>query len=450
MAKTINREAQIHARVDGKKVIITEASIRRDFQLADGEGVDYLPNTTIFEQLALMGCGKVYQKLTFDKPFFPPQWKFLIHTVLQCLSPKTTAWNEFSSTVAFTIICLATSQKFNFSKWIFDSTIRNLDNVSGKFFMYPRFVQVFLDKQVDGMSNHKRKYISPSHTKKIFRNMKMVGKGFSRRVTPLFPTMMVQSELGESSAIHIDPNHTPTLLQSSSSQPQKTHKPRKPTRKVTQVPQPSDHLEHVADEAVYKELGDSLVKAATTASSLEAEQDSGDINKTQSKAIPNEPSSQGPDSGGGPRCQEAMRDTTAQTMFKSVFKFSNDSLLARSRVESLDVESLGVDASKQERRIDAIDQDEDITLVHVQDDAEMFDVADLGELEALKSSKPKVKWIVIQEQEEPGKSTTTTISKQQSHDKGKGIMIEDLVKPKKKDKIMLDEEAAKRLQAEFV
>nr|GEX26360.1 hypothetical protein [Tanacetum cinerariifolium] len=55
VAKTINGEAQIHARVDGKKVIFFEASIRRDLQFAD-EGVDYLPNSTIFEQLASMGC----------------------------------------------------------------------------------------------------------------------------------------------------------------------------------------------------------------------------------------------------------------------------------------------------------------------------------------------------------------------------------------------------------
>nr|GEU38301.1 ribonuclease H-like domain-containing protein [Tanacetum cinerariifolium] len=50
------------------------------------------------------------------------------------------------------------------------------------------------------------------------------------------------------------------------------------------------------------------------------------------------------------------------------------------RVESSDnEESLGEDASKQERRIDDIDQDEDITLVNVQADAEMFDAdKDLG------------------------------------------------------------------------
>ncbi|GJT31422.1 hypothetical protein Tco_0911697 [Tanacetum coccineum] len=90
-------------------------------------------------------------------------------------------------------------------------------------------------------------------------------------------------------------HHTPTIIQPST-QLQKTQKPRKPKRKDTQVPQPSDPSENVADEAVYKELGDSLVRAATTASSLEAEQDSGNITKTRSKATPNETTS-----GGGPR-----------------------------------------------------------------------------------------------------------------------------------------------------
>ncbi|GKE01699.1 uncharacterized mitochondrial protein-like protein, partial [Tanacetum coccineum] len=40
------------------------------------------------------------------------------------------------------------------------------------------------------------------------------------------------------------------------------------------APQPSDPTRSVADEAVHKELGDSLVRDTTTASSLEAEQDS--------------------------------------------------------------------------------------------------------------------------------------------------------------------------------
>ncbi|GJU32718.1 hypothetical protein Tco_1176307 [Tanacetum coccineum] len=280
--KTVNGEVQLQALVDGKKIIVTEASVRRDLQLNDEEGTDCLPNATIFEELTRMGYEKLSQKLTFYKAFFSPQWKFLIHTILQCLSAKTTAWNEFSSTMASAIICLATNQKFNFSKYIFESMVKNLENVSGKFLMYPRFVQVFLEKQLEGMSNHKRIYVTPSHTKKIFRNMRRVGKGFSGRETPLFPTMMVQAqeEMGEGSANPTDPHHTPTIIQPSTSQPQKKQKPRKPKRKDTEVPQPSGPIDNVADEAVYKDMDDSLERAATTATSLDAEQDMGNINKT--------------------------------------------------------------------------------------------------------------------------------------------------------------------------
>nr|GFA55916.1 hypothetical protein [Tanacetum cinerariifolium] len=59
-------------------------------------------------------------------------------------------------------------------------------------------------------------------------------------------------------------------------------------------------MEHVADEAVHKELGDSLVRAATAAFNLRTEQDSGNIAKTQFKATANESSSQGTYSSGGP------------------------------------------------------------------------------------------------------------------------------------------------------
>ncbi|GKB59239.1 hypothetical protein Tco_0915425 [Tanacetum coccineum] len=160
-----------------------------------------------------------------------------------------------------------------------------------------------------------------------------------------------------------------------------------------------------------------------------------------------------------------MGDTIAQNRFENVSKHSNDSLLARgntlqsdedrlklkelmelSKVESSrDEEILGEDASKQGRRINVIDADEDITLVNVQDDAnkEMFDVDTLNvsttattviitteeitlaqALEALKTSKPKVKGIVLQEPE-PDKPL------------------------KKKDQLKLDEEITLKLQAEI-
>nr|GEV17536.1 ribonuclease H-like domain-containing protein [Tanacetum cinerariifolium] len=209
--KSINGEEQLHAKVDGKKVVISKASIRRDLHFGDKGGVDCLPNEVIFEQLTLMGM------------------------------------------------------------------VKHLDNVN-KFLMYLRFVQVFLNNQLEEMSNHTRIYVASCHTKKIFGNMKRVRKGFSGRVTHLFPTMMLQDqeEIGE-------------------------------------------------DEAVNEEMDDRLLRTATTASSLEAEQDSG--------------------------------DTIAQTRSENVSKFSNDPLLNRvidlettKITQALEIDSLKRRVKKLEKK----------------------------------------------------------------------------------------------------
>nr|GEU79242.1 reverse transcriptase domain-containing protein [Tanacetum cinerariifolium] len=114
---------RLQALVDRKKVVISEAVIRDVLQLDDAEGVDCLSNEEIFTGLARMGYEKPSTKLTFYKTFFLSQWK-----------------------------------KFNFSKYIFDSLVKNVDS-SSKFYTYPR-----------------------------------VGKGFSGVETPLFEGMLVVRE----------------------------------------------------------------------------------------------------------------------------------------------------------------------------------------------------------------------------------------------------------------
>ncbi|GJX16911.1 hypothetical protein Tco_0217743 [Tanacetum coccineum] len=235
------------------------------------------------------------------------------------------------------------------------------------------------------------------------------------------------------------------------------HPIRKPTRKDAQVPQPSDPIENVADEAVHKELGESLVRAATTASSLETKQDS----------------------GGGPRCQETIGDTTAQTRFESVSKHFNDSLLARgntlqsdedslklnelmalfslaARVESSNnEESLGEDASKQER-IDAINEVEKITLVNIHD----MDVSAGGDTFSAASVATNVSDATIVSAATNGSAATTTTTAtitnvddvtlaqalkemKNTKPKQKGVVLQEL------DQIRLDEEIALKLQAAF-
>ncbi|GKC70137.1 hypothetical protein Tco_1116020 [Tanacetum coccineum] len=85
-----------------------------------------------------------------------------------------------------------------------------------------------------------------------------------------------------------------------SSQPKKTHRPRK-SKRATEISQSSGPIPLVADETVTKEREDRMERAATTASSLEAEQDSDTI----------------------------LGDAEAQTRFETASKQSNDPSLSR-------------------------------------------------------------------------------------------------------------------------
>nr|GEU57365.1 hypothetical protein [Tanacetum cinerariifolium] len=106
--KKVNDVVKLRALIDGKRVVVREDVIRQALHLDDADGVEFLPNEEIFTELARMGYEKPPPKLMFYKAFFSAQWKFLIHTFIQCVSAKRTAWNKFSCSMASTVICLAT------------------------------------------------------------------------------------------------------------------------------------------------------------------------------------------------------------------------------------------------------------------------------------------------------------------------------------------------------
>ncbi|GJZ47418.1 hypothetical protein Tco_0601250 [Tanacetum coccineum] len=171
------------------------------------------------------------------------------------ISSKSTCWNEFGTNIASAVICLSKNQKFNFSKLIFD---------------------VFNDE-----------YDTPSHTKKVFANMRRKGKDFLGTVTPLFATMLIQSEAveGEGSRQPIEPQHTPTTASPSHF---------------------SGPTTLIADETVHEERGDSVERA--TSYWLLA----------------------GIGSGGSPRRQDTiLGDRPAQTRFERLSKQSNEPPLSR-------------------------------------------------------------------------------------------------------------------------
>ncbi|GJR35857.1 hypothetical protein Tco_1211541 [Tanacetum coccineum] len=273
-----------------------------------------------------------------------------------------------------------------------------------------------------------------------------------------------------------NPHHTPIITQPSSSQPQRKQKSRRPKEKDTEIPQssvPSDPT-NIADKVVteepsmqLKELMDFCTKLQQIVLDLE------NTKTTQAQEI---------------------------TSLKKRVKRS-------ARVVSSEEASLGdqEDASKQGRKIDDIDADAEITLVDesqgrqnddlmfdtcVLNDEEVFAGQDMVEKEVstadpvttagevvtttnvkvstsspttatitnveltlaqtlaeLKSAIPKTKGVVMQE---PSKSiTTTTTTTIPSKDKGKGIMVEEPLKMKKKDQVLFNEQEAIRIQAQF-
>nr|GEY15288.1 hypothetical protein [Tanacetum cinerariifolium] len=77
--KKTNDMVRLQALIDRKKVIITVDTVREALQLDDTESIDCLPNEEIFRELARMRI----------------------------------AWNEFSSSMALTVICLTTGKRFS-------------------------------------------------------------------------------------------------------------------------------------------------------------------------------------------------------------------------------------------------------------------------------------------------------------------------------------------------
>nr|GEY10719.1 hypothetical protein [Tanacetum cinerariifolium] len=204
----------------------------------------------------------------------------------------------------------------------------------------------------------------------------------------------------------------------------------------------------------------------TTATSLDTEQDKGNIIKTQSKATPNEPSSLGTSLVGGPRRQDTKGDTIAQTGSENVSKFSNDPLLAgvntpQSREDSLKLtelmeicEEVVVEkevAGKDVSAVEEVNAASIATSVTTTTPTISMDEITLAKaLIKIKTSIPKAKVIVMQKPSETPTPTPIVSSKQPSkvQDKGKGIMVEPEMPLKKKAHISLNEEFAFKLQAD--
>ncbi|GKC17845.1 reverse transcriptase domain-containing protein, partial [Tanacetum coccineum] len=178
----------ILATIDETPYTITEESIRSQLQLADDGGIDDLPIVEIYSGMDNLGY-VTEGKLTFFKNKFSPQWRFLVHTILHCLSTKSGSWDQFGSSIAVALICLSDGRRFNWSSYIFKGMVNNIGNAK-KFLLYPRFLQTILGIE----TSITRQYHVFKLSSKLFANMKLNFVGPSM---PLLVAMLSQAQDGE-------------------------------------------------------------------------------------------------------------------------------------------------------------------------------------------------------------------------------------------------------------
>ncbi|GJR09427.1 hypothetical protein Tco_0792079 [Tanacetum coccineum] len=125
-----------------------------------------------------------------------------------CISSKSTSWDQIPTNIATAVICLATNQKYNFSKLIFDGMMRHLD-AKKKFIMYPIFISVFLATELKNVPVPLDHFPINALTSKVLSFMVKKGKKISGNVTPLFDSMLVQPTEDEGEASEIPSESQP-------------------------------------------------------------------------------------------------------------------------------------------------------------------------------------------------------------------------------------------------
>ncbi|GKD51237.1 hypothetical protein Tco_1280213, partial [Tanacetum coccineum] len=145
-------------------------------------------------------------------------------------------------------------------------------------------------------------YVTPVHTKKVFTNMKRQNKDFSGTVTPLFASMLV-----------------PQVVEGEGSRQPSEPQPSSSTTPPSHEEQSSGPPKKVGDEAIYTREDDRVVRVATSATSLEAEQESGSRPKFQ---------------------DTTLGDADAQTRFKTASKQSHDPPLSEVNTSGSGEESM--------------------------------------------------------------------------------------------------------------
>nr|GEZ63507.1 hypothetical protein [Tanacetum cinerariifolium] len=193
---------KLQALIDRKKVIMTEDTIRQNLRLDDADGIDCLPNKDIFAEFARMGYEKpkFWSSVSIKKSNDVMKLQALIDRKKVIMTEDTIRQN-LRLDDADGIDCLPNkdifaefarmgyekpSTKLPFYKVFFSDLVRNVD--SSKFLMYPQFLQVMINAQVDDLSSHNTKYTSTALTWKVFANIRRIVQEDEDDEVPVAPT----------------------------------------------------------------------------------------------------------------------------------------------------------------------------------------------------------------------------------------------------------------------
>ncbi|GJT67312.1 putative ribonuclease H-like domain-containing protein [Tanacetum coccineum] len=185
---------------DGPRWMIHECEFKKRMWPYTDDKVLILGWLSVFSSVARVPTGMdnmgypTEGKLTFHKNKFSPQWRFIVHTIMHCLSTKSGSWDQFGSSLATALICLTEGRKFNWSSYIFKGMVNNITNPK-KFLMFPRFLQMILNIE----TRNSKQYHAFKLTSKMFANMRL---NFHGDTMPLLATMLPPAQpaiAGESS-----------------------------------------------------------------------------------------------------------------------------------------------------------------------------------------------------------------------------------------------------------
>nr|GEV99311.1 Gag-Pol polyprotein [Tanacetum cinerariifolium] len=274
--------------------------------------------------------------------------------------------------------------------------------------------------------------------------------------------VQAQADMDEASIMPSAPQHTPSIIQPTTSKPHKKQNPKKPRRQDPKETQPGDPITNLADEALSEENvpTQSNDLSLSRVNTLESEEDRLKLKELMelytklSERVLNLETTKTAQAKEISRLKNRVKrlENKKKSRTHELKRLYKVGLSAR--VESSDEESLGEeDASKQRRKIADIGANKGQQAKEVVADKDLIDDITLAkalmEIKATSAgTRPKAKSIVMQEPSETPTTTTIPISLK-VQDKGKCIMVEEPLKMKKKDQISFDEQKARRLQAEI-